>query len=73
MHLLLLMVAITRVFDDPLALIVQDTSDDYGEHRFLVTGMVEDLMITVAYTERGESIRIISARRASIDERRAYG
>ena len=62
----------SRVFDDPLVLIVQDLSEDYGEERFLATGLVEDLLITVVYTERGDSIRIISARKANANERRTY-
>jgi uncharacterized DUF497 family protein len=33
---------------------------------------VEGLLITVAYTERGDRIRIISARKANTDEQRAY-
>ena len=64
--------AATRVFDDLLVLIRQDLSEDYGEDRFLAVGLVEDLLITVAYTERGDRIRIISARKANPDERRAY-
>ena len=64
--------AASRVFDDPLVLIVHDVSEDYGEDRFLATGRVDDLLITVAYTERGDRIRIISARKANANERRAY-
>lgn len=64
--------AASRVFDDPLALIEQDLSEDYGEDRFLATGRVAGLLITVAFTERGDCIRIISARKANNDERRAY-
>jgi hypothetical protein len=64
--------AASRVFDDPLVLMEQDFSEDYGEDRFLATGMVEGLLMTVAYTERDDCIRIISARKASSYERRAY-
>ena len=64
--------AASRVFDDPLVLIVRDGSEDYGEGRFLATGRVDDLLIAVAYTERGDRIRIISARKANANERRAY-
>jgi uncharacterized protein len=64
--------AASRVFDDPLVLIVHDTGEDYGEDRFLATGLVEDVLIAVAYTERGDRFRIISARKANADERRAY-
>ena len=64
--------AASRVFDDLFALIEQDLSEDYGEDRFLATGIIEDLLVTVVYTERGERIRIISARKANSDERRKY-
>ncbi len=61
-----------RVFDDFFALIEQDLSEDYGEDRFLATGTVEGVILTVVYTERRERIRIISARKASSDEQRKY-
>jgi uncharacterized DUF497 family protein len=64
--------AASRVFDDPFALIEQDLDEDYGEDRFRATGLVEGLLITVVYTERGDCIRIISARKANNDEQRAY-
>jgi uncharacterized DUF497 family protein len=35
-------------------------------------GVAASLLITVVYTERGERIRIISARRANTNERRKY-
>jgi uncharacterized DUF497 family protein len=53
-------------------LIERDVSEDYGEDRFLAVGRVGGLLITVAYTEREDRIRIISARKANSDERRAY-
>jgi uncharacterized protein len=62
----------SRVFNDPLVLLEQDLSEDYGEDRFLATGRVEDLLITVVYTERGDCIRIISARKANNHEQWAY-
>ena len=61
-----------RVFDDLFALVEQDFSEDFGEDRFLATGMVEGLLIAVVYTERGERIRLISARRANSNEQRRY-
>ncbi len=62
----------SRVFDDLFALIEQDFSEDYGEDRFLATGMIEGLLVTVVYTEREERARIISARKANSDEQRRY-
>jgi uncharacterized DUF497 family protein len=61
-----------RVFDDFFVVIEQDVSEEYGENRFLAIGMIEGLLITVVYSERGERIRLISARRATSNERRKY-
>ena len=60
------------VLEDPLALTVQDP-DSEGEARFIAIGMgsAGELLI-VAYTERNEEYRIISARRATRKERRSY-
>ena len=60
------------VFDDAFALIEQDLSEAYGEDRFVAIGMVEGMLLAVVYTERGERIRIISARRANSHEQRKY-
>ena len=60
------------MFDDIFALVEQDLTEEYGENRFLATGMVGELIITVAYMERGQRIRIISARRANRYEQREY-
>jgi uncharacterized protein len=62
----------SRVFNDPLVLLEQDVSEDYGEDRFLAVGRVDGLLVSVAYTERGNCIRIISARKANSHEQRAY-
>jgi uncharacterized DUF497 family protein len=60
------------VFDDLFVLVEQDLSEEYGEERFIAIGMVEGLLLTVVYAERGERIRIISARRATRHEQRQY-
>ena len=62
----------SRVFNDVFALIEQDLSEAYGEDRFISTGMVDGVLLTVVYTERGERIRIISARKANTNEQRKY-
>jgi uncharacterized DUF497 family protein len=62
----------SRTFDDPVVVIEQDLSEDYGEDRFVAVGRVEGLLVAVAYTERGDCIRIISARKANANERRTY-
>lgn len=60
------------VFYDPFALDIEDRSMDYGEVRRRVVGIGHGRHLTVAYTERGETIRLISARRATRAERREY-
>ena len=64
------------VFDDPHALSVQDRMVE-GEERWQTLGMLGGIVVVlVAHTyreERGvEVIRIISARKATPRERRAY-
>jgi uncharacterized protein len=49
-----------------------DDGQDEGEQRFAVLGMVEGRLLFVAYTMRGDSIRIISARLPEPFERRRY-
>lgn len=60
------------VFRDPFAPEWLDASKNYGEDRFVTIGMVEGRLLTVVFTLRGETIRIISARRAEPYERRRY-
>jgi len=61
-----------RVFKDPFAVERDDDREDYGEPRFTILGMVEGRLLSVAYTLRGEVIRVISARRAEPYEQRLY-
>ncbi len=64
--------AARETFKDPFALDWLDGSEDYGEERFALIGMAEGRLLYVAYTMRGESIRMISARLAEPFERRRY-
>lgn len=43
-----------------------------GEARFIAFGMVDERLLAVVYTWRGDTCRIISARKANKRERRAY-
>jgi len=60
------------VFDDPFVLEWFDDGQTDGEQRFTALGMVEGRLVLVAYTLRGDAIRIISARLAERFERRRY-
>lgn len=62
----------TRVFLDAHRLDAKDDRGDYGEERWLTLGLIAGRLYAVAYTERGESIRLISARKANPRERRQY-
>lgn len=61
-----------RVFDDPAGIDEIDDREDYGEDRYTVVGMVGRLLLTVAYIERDERTRIISARKATRHEQGCY-
>ena len=60
------------VFADPFAVGRIDDREDYGEDRFTMVGMVEGTLIFVVYTERGDRVRIITARRATRHEQDDY-
>jgi uncharacterized protein len=47
-------------------------SDRHTEERWLAIGETEGRVVTVVFTWRGSTLRIISARRARRNERRAY-
>ena len=64
--------AAREVFQDPFALEWLDDRKDYGEDRYIILGIVENRLLYVAYTMRGEKIRLISARGAEPQERREY-
>ena len=61
------------VFQDPLAFIFDDEYHSQEEHRELIIGFSRRRrLLIVAFTERDNTIRIISARKADSDERYGY-
>ena len=52
--------------------LLEESRADPGERRFVATGPVDEVIITVVWTPRGATRRIISAWRASRKERRRY-
>ena len=63
----------TTVFDDALSVTIPDSDHSLEEQRFLLLRLSNRRRLLVAaHSERGESIRIISARRAKRRERRTY-
>jgi uncharacterized DUF497 family protein len=59
------------MFDGDI-LTVEDDRYSYGEQRFVTFGLLQGRVIAVVHTDRGESIRIISARKATRNEQRTY-
>lgn len=63
----------TTVFNDPLAYIFEDEWHSVGEQREIIIGHDQDnRLLLVCFTERGNVIRIISARLTTKKERRDY-
>jgi len=62
----------SRVFLDPNRLEWADERQNYGEPRWITIGRIDDFEITVAFTLRTGSIRLISARKSTKYEREDY-
>ncbi|MDG2991523.1 BrnT family toxin [Candidatus Synechococcus calcipolaris G9] len=61
------------VFDDPLYVDFYDPDHSEDEERYLIVGQSSrGRLLIVSYTERGDSIRLISAREVTRIEREAY-
>ena len=66
-----------HVFDDPHALFELDRADEFGELRWHAIGLIGEVaVVLVAHTMREEAedeiVRLISARRATRQERKRY-
>ncbi|SLM28801.1 conserved hypothetical protein [Desulfamplus magnetovallimortis] len=61
------------VFNDPFFITFLDIEHSQDEERYITLGMSTDQrLLMIAHTEREEIIRIISARKATKNERRVY-
>jgi uncharacterized DUF497 family protein len=61
------------VFDDPLYVDFYDPDHSEDEERYLIVGQSNrGRLLIVSYTERGDAIRLISAREVTRTEREAY-
>lgn len=63
----------TTVFNDPLSVTFPDPDHSIGENRYVIIGVSKfGQLLVVSHTDRGEKVRIISARKATRQERRFY-
>ena len=61
------------VFEDLLYVDFYDPDHSEAEHRYILIGeSSRNRLLLVAYTERGDKIRLISARLATKQEKKAY-
>lgn len=61
------------VLSDPLSITYHDPDHSITEYRFITVGISQfGQVLMVAHTDRGDSIRIISARRTTRQERKHY-
>jgi hypothetical protein len=59
------------VFDGPTATI-EDDRFDYSERRLVTFGLLGGQVVAITHTEDEDTIRIISARKATNNEERSY-
>jgi uncharacterized protein len=63
----------STAFADRLSVTIADPDHSRNEDRFVLIGLSEvDRLLVVSHVERGDEIRLISARLASRRERRVY-
>jgi uncharacterized protein len=61
------------VFDDSLYLDFFDPDHSHDEERYIIAGKsISNRLLLVSYVERGNAIRLISAREATRRERKDY-
>jgi uncharacterized DUF497 family protein len=61
------------VFGDPLSLTISDPGHSDEEDRFVTIGVSSKLRtIVLVHTDRGDHVRIVSARQATTRERKDY-
>ncbi len=51
----------------------EDLREDYNEHRYITVGKLDDRMIVMVWTPRGQARRIISMRKATEREQAKFG
>ena len=64
--------AFASLIFDGVTVEVEDRRRDYGEKRMVAIGQADGIHLTVVYTDRDRSRRIISARRSNRRERQVY-
>ncbi len=61
-----------EIFAGP-TLIIPDKRQEYGENRFIAFGQIFGRLVVCVYTDRGDTRRIISLRKANDREQERFG
>lgn len=64
-------VGIEEAFEGDTVTILDDRFD-YGEHRFITLGLLDERVVVIVHTETHEMIRIVSVRKATKNEEISY-
>ena len=63
----------STVLNDLLSVTFPDPDHSYGEERYVIIGLAHThRLLIVSHTDRGDRVRLISAREANQHERRFY-
>lgn len=61
--------ALADDFDWSVALVAEDTREDYGERRYQALGFIQEHLHMLVFTPRDGAVHVISLRRANHRER----
>ena len=50
----------------------EDDRFEYGEDRFITLGLLRETVVVIAHTERNDTVRVISMRKATKNEQTHY-
>lgn len=63
----------SMIFGDPLSITIPDPLHSTHEDRYVTVGTsIDNKLLVAMHTNRGNTIRIVSARKATRNERRQY-
>ena len=60
-----------RAFNED-AFVITDDREDYNESRYILLGFMRERIVVIAFTVRGDVIRVISMRKANKREQKSY-
>ena len=63
-----------EIFADPNAIEIFDNDHSENEDRYKIIGILQSrvIVLSLIFTERGQTIRVISARKANKEEKKIY-